>query len=118
MKVVLLVDDNFDYLQLYSHYLTQTGDFAVITASGGHEAVEALKARHIDIVVSDFQMPNFGGADLLSWVLAHKPNIPFIFLSSMPEVVGVAGHKLWLQKPMLPRDVIHSLKRVKEILNR
>jgi signal transduction histidine kinase/DNA-binding response OmpR family regulator len=65
--VALVVDDDRDVVKLLSETLKRKG-FAVIGAYDGTEAVEALKQRVPDIIVSDLKMPKMDGYELIQRV--------------------------------------------------
>ena len=64
---VLIVDDEPSVMALVADYLMGTG-FTVLPTTDGHEAVQALRAVPVDVVVSDIRMPRPDGWDLLEEV--------------------------------------------------
>ncbi len=56
-------------------------------AATREEFVQALKAGNLDLVLSDFTLPGYGGAAALEHVRAQFPELPFIFVS------GTIGEK-------------------------
>ncbi len=81
----LVVDDCQTVRNLVRNTLVnRLGSENVYTAENGKEALEILAARRIDIIISDWEMPQMCGVELLSNVRAsenHK-NIPFIMMSA------------------------------------
>ena len=66
-KEVLLVDDEQDVRDLISEFLNEQGiDMNITTATSGNEAFQIVKAKHFDLLVTDLQMPNGDGHQLLS----------------------------------------------------
>ncbi|MFL9966781.1 response regulator, partial [Paraburkholderia sediminicola] len=63
MVTVLLVDDDMNLLQALEALVCGEG-YEVMTASNGHEALQAARRRRPDIVVSDFMMPVMDGPAL------------------------------------------------------
>ncbi|TMP30326.1 response regulator receiver protein [Pseudoalteromonas rubra] len=59
----------------------------VYTAEDGQAALELLDARHIDIIIADWQMPNIDGEELLKRVRKSKKHskTPFIMMSSLGD---------------------------------
>src|SRR5262249_19759681 len=49
------------------------GGVEVLTASNGREAVDLLESRHADLVLTDLQMPELNGFDLLTWIMSNAP---------------------------------------------
>ncbi|ACR30804.1 response regulator [Burkholderia glumae] len=87
MKTILLVDDEFDVLVVWRLLLEQAG-YRVLTAPSGAAALEAIRARPPDLVVTDFMMPEMSGADVCA-ALAAEPawrGIPIILCSSRDAI--------------------------------
>lgn len=62
MKKILLVDDNFEFLQLLVRLLEH--HFDIITASGVIDAQKILQENKVDIICSDFYMNDGTALDL------------------------------------------------------
>jgi PAS domain S-box-containing protein len=54
-------------------------DYALVCSEGGLSA--ALDAEAIDVVLSDYSMPDFDGMSALNFMLRHSPEIPVIFVT-------------------------------------
>jgi len=64
IKTVLIVDDNDLLLEILCEVLAWEG-FEVLQASNGRDALEIVSSRNIDLVISDVQMPNGDGIELM-----------------------------------------------------
>jgi len=60
---VLLVEDDPDYCHLLREAFHDAG-FQTIVASNGEQALELLRTQPVDLVVSDFIMPELNGLEL------------------------------------------------------
>lgn len=82
-STILLVEDNTALLRNVAFILEVAG-FEVLTAHDGAEALQVLKQRSPDIIVSDLNMPEVDGAQLLQTVRADSrwSCIPFIMVSA------------------------------------
>jgi CheY-like chemotaxis protein len=97
MDKVLIVDDDRVFLQLLQVALKGYGNrFDIITALNGREAIEVLKAENIKLLVTDIQMPEVDGLELLAYINDHHPavlkaeNIKLLVTDiQMPEVDGL-----------------------------
>ena len=73
----LIVDDMLSIILQLSRTLKKAG-VHVVTARNGKEALEILKDRTFDVVLSDIHMPVMGGLDMVSayreWEKEHRPN--------------------------------------------
>jgi two-component system chemotaxis sensor kinase CheA len=76
---VLVVDDSPTTRAILRNMLTVAG-FIVITAKDGVEALELLRSRSVDLVVSDVDMPRLNGFDLTRRVKA-KLGLPVILVT-------------------------------------
>ena len=83
-KLVLLIDDEPDFLEIMSAKLQAVG-LSVETALDGEEGLAKIKALKPDLVVLDMAMPGMTGADLILKV-KDEPDIKhtkIVFLSSV-----------------------------------
>ena len=92
-------------------------------AANGHRALAALKANKIDIILSDWEMPEMSGEELLAWVRESEryQKTPFIMISSRGDKGHVvqavqAGVSDYMTKPFTPdelqRKVMKQLTRI------
>lgn len=77
---ILVVDDDPELCAVGKMLLESRG-YEVITAGDGFEALLALKQSLPDIIISDLNMPNMSGFELLSVVRRRFPTIPVIVIS-------------------------------------
>jgi two-component system chemotaxis response regulator CheY len=83
---VLIVDDSVAIRKILQRVLTQTrlplGK--VLEAADGREALEAMKKQPVGLILSDINMPNMDGLQLLSALKAndHWKNVPVFMISS------------------------------------
>ena len=61
MIPILLVDDDTDMLDLMNLAFSESGSFEVTACLDAREAVEILKQRPIEVVISDYRMPVMNG---------------------------------------------------------
>ncbi|NMB79619.1 MAG: PAS domain S-box protein [Methanomicrobiales archaeon] len=117
---ILYVDDESSVLDACKHYLERTGSFAVTTALSGSIALDLIRSRPFDIVVSDYQMADITGLDLLKIIRNEFPGQPFIIFTGKgrEEVVIEAfenGTDFYVQKGGDPKvqytDLMHKIRR-------
>jgi len=86
MLDVLIVDDSAAIRKILQRVLRQTempiGN--IVEAGDGREAIEALKAQKIDLILSDINMPNMDGIELLGQIKANETwtKLPVIMVST------------------------------------
>jgi len=112
MKTILIVEDSNTSRDITSHFLQQ-GGFRVLEAEDGADALNILKARHVDLILTDIMMPNMDGWGLYREVRADKRyNLtPFVFLSVLDElddqIKGLTlGVDDYITKPVTPPQLI------------
>jgi two-component system chemotaxis response regulator CheY len=95
-RVILAVDDSATVRKFVSVSLSMQG-FQVITASDGMDALEKLPQQQVDLLVTDLNMPNMDGFELIR-ALRQNPqykDLPVIILTSLTdEVSRETGAKL------------------------
>ncbi len=79
-RTVLLVDDDENVLRALARALRHQ-PFRIYTAHTADEAIDALKAHQVDVVVSDEHMPGMSGSRLLAWIAEHCPEVMRIVLT-------------------------------------
>ncbi|HUU75150.1 MAG TPA: PAS domain S-box protein [Methanoregulaceae archaeon] len=143
MTSVLLVDDEPALLDVARLFLERKADFQVHTAISAQSALEKLKLRSYDVIISDYEMPEMNGIEFLKIVRQEWKDLPFIiFTGKGREEVVIealnAGADFYLQKGGNPRtqfvelrnmvlqavkrhraelDLIRSEKRLNDIIN-
>jgi two-component system chemotaxis response regulator CheY len=118
-KTILIVDDSLTMTKSLKSNLEMSG-FAVLTASDGQQAVNSLKAgAKPDLIITDINMPNMGGLELIKNVKA-LPGFrftPILTLTTEGDATKrEEGKKLgatgWLVKPIKGPDLIRVIKQV------
>lgn len=116
---VLLVEDDGFALKLAQSVLRNLGVGHIILARDGAEAIKVLdsKVTKADLIISDWNMPNVTGLDLLRHVRKTWANMPFIMLTGRATedfVVaakdnGVNGYVI---KPFSPDQLMKKIQSV------
>ena len=81
METILVVDDEKNYLLVLSAVLEEEG-YEVLTAQGGHEALEIQKSSDLDLILTDMKMPTMDGIELLENIKALDPDLPVIMMTA------------------------------------
>jgi CheY-like chemotaxis protein len=82
---VLMVDDDPDVLNMMKYVIkNKAPELSVTAAYSGDECLECLadKNSKIDCIISDYQMPQMNGLELLKRVRGQDKDIPFIFMTA------------------------------------
>lgn len=112
---VLVVDDEMDILELMAEEFTIRGH-EVSIAQSGNDAVEILKVKIFDVVISDFKMPNGNGMVVLEFVNLLNPRPIFYFVSGQADIsierCLEAGAKKFFSKPFDLDLLVSSVERL------
>ncbi len=124
MFSLLYVDDEEDLLDLGRIYLEREGDFSVAIAESAQKGLDYLASYSVDLIISDYQMPDVDGLAFLKTVREKYPEIPFILFTGRgrEEVVIEAinnGADFYLQKGGDPKAQFAELKhKIKTAIER
>lgn len=112
--VVLIVDDEPDILELMEEEFRYCG-YQTVTAICGNDAIKILDSTPVDIVVSDYKMPNGNGMAVLSHVRKMERHPAFFFVSGQADVSTEdavrAGAKKFFSKPFDLDDLIKEIEQ-------
>jgi len=82
---ILVIDDEKNQLELLTGYFKKKSA-NVFSASSGNEGIETVKNRSIDIIISDFKMPDKTGLEVLEEVKKLNPEIDFLIITAFGTV--------------------------------
>ena len=115
-RKILVVDDEPLIRQLNSDILADAG-FHVDTAGDGVAAWDALQLNDYDLVITDNQMPNVSGVELIEKIRVAGMVLPVIMASATLPEDGYVEH-LWLQpfamllKPYSLAEFVGTVKAI------
>jgi two-component system, chemotaxis family, chemotaxis protein CheY len=116
---VLVVDDFATMRRIVKGVLRQLGFSNIIEAEDGNAAMGELKKEKIGLIVSDWNMPNMSGLDLLKAVRGDTDlkSIPFLMVTAEGQKENVieavkAGVSNYIVKPFTPETFGEKLKKV------
>lgn len=81
MFKILIVEDDRELRQLFSHILTKNG-YVTRGASNGQEALEALDKDYYDLIISDIMMPVMNGYELVRNLRSVGNNTPVMMITA------------------------------------
>jgi two-component system chemotaxis response regulator CheY len=116
-STILVVDDSLTVRKFVSVSLSMEG-FTVLTACDGMDALEKLPAQKVDLVITDLNMPNMDGFELIK-SLRENPTyteIPVVILTSLSDAVSKErGRELgvhsFLQKPFSLEKIRYEVSK-------
>ena len=112
---ILVVDDEKDTCLLLSQVLEKEG-YIVDTANTGMEALNILKKKKINLVITDLKMPEMDGLSLIREARKLKTRAKFIMMTAYGEIETYLdainmGAFDYLNKPMEISDVRKAVKK-------
>ena len=112
---ILVVDDEEMLRNLLRKILVKEG-YRVLTASSAPEALEKLSSESIDLVVSDVQMPEMDGFELLKALKKDYPQIGVIVMTAYGDAYTVRdalllGADEYITKPFKSFEVVMVVER-------
>ncbi len=119
-KQVVVVEDFNTSRQVIKNTLQSLG-LIVFEAADGRDALRFFDGRKIDMVISDFNMPNMNGAELVTYIrgMNEYRYIPIFMLSTDTSIekqnrAKEAKITCWIKKPF---DVTEFKKLVQKALS-
>jgi two-component system chemotaxis response regulator CheY len=116
-KRFLVVDDSASIRQLVTFALSDAG-FEVLAAVNGEEAVSRLAAGNFDMVITDLNMPEMDGIELIKKIrgMTHCRFIPIIMLTTEAQddkkrQGKEAGASGWIVKPFSPEQLLSVVRK-------
>ncbi|MGE5797019.1 MAG: sigma-54-dependent transcriptional regulator [Ignavibacteria bacterium] len=101
---ILLVDDEVNQLDILSGFLRKKG-YKVFTSSSGMEGINIFRNNLIDIVLSDFKMPDKNGLEVFEEIKKINPEAGFIMITAHGTVENAVkamrmGAEDYISKPI------------------
>ena len=122
---VLIVDDFATMRKVVRNLLKQVGYEDIVEAEDGVMALKALKSQKIDVIVSDWNMPNMTGLELLKAVRADAElaKTPFLMVTAealQDNVVAAvkAGVNNYIVKPFTAEVLNEKIKKIMESIDK
>lgn len=122
-KKVLLVDDSLMIRKLTTRLLSPyVEQYSVDTAKDGEEALQKIAENIPNIVVSDIEMPNLNGLDLLAKIKETYPEIQVIIMTSLEQDkykdnALQLGANDFLKVPFTAEQLVNSLNNLNNLNN-
>ena len=115
-KHILVVDDEQDVRDVLSQALAVKG-YRVTSAEAGHEAWRLVKADPPNLMISDLQMEDSDGLELIEKIKTSYPELPVILLTGMVFDADVVRETI-SKKVSVYLDKTSSLQRVTQEVQR
>ncbi len=112
-QTVLVVDDEPDLRDAIRQFLEDTvKGIRVLTAPSGRAGLAILDAEAVDVILTDFKMPEMDGLAFLSAARLRAPRAARVLMTAFPDTelaikaVNEGGVESFFTKPFIPAKVI------------
>jgi len=116
-KTILLVDDEDEILLSLQRILELSGNYEIITAKNGSDALLKIRSTMPDMIISDIHMPEMDGIELCKRIRGKEvtKNIPFLFLTAVKDMMLESfkvGADDFIKKPFLLDEVMAKIQAI------
>ncbi len=118
---ILVVDDFSTMRRIIKNILRQLGYENIVEADDGTSAWELLRSEKIDFIISDWNMPQMSGIDLLKNVRNSEEwkNLPFLMVTAEGQkenVIEAVKNKVnnYIVKPFTPETLKEKIGKIFE----
>lgn len=113
---VLVADDSGIMRKIIIRSLNACGVSEIVEAANGKDGLAAFQAGPVDIVLTDWNMPEMSGLELLKAIRATGSDVPVIMITTEGEKSSVieaiqAGVTDYLCKPFEQEDLRNKLEK-------
>ena len=116
---IMIVDDFTMIRRVIKKVLKEIGFTNIIEADDGTSALEEIKKNKIDLILSDWDMPNMDGLELLKAIRDSEgyKDVPFIMVTSEGQkhhVIEAVQEKVssYIVKPFNPEELKDKMLKV------
>jgi two-component system, chemotaxis family, chemotaxis protein CheY len=120
-KTILIVEDSISMRHTIKASLRAQGFENLIEANDGQIALTTMNKGKVDLVISDWSMPNMSGMELYNYLKDDEKlkNIPFILLTGNDQKDHVtealkSGIKHYMVKPFNPKKLFEKMNELLE----
>lgn len=113
IKIILLVEDDIDLRIVVRNHLLSAG-YQVFEAENGEIALKVFASQHIDLIVTDIDMPVKNGLELLDDVKLLDGHIPVVVMTGgnyEERLILQAGASAFVRKPFI-HDIALVVEKV------
>jgi CheY-like chemotaxis protein len=115
MKTVLIAEDEEELAGLLSGFLRDSG-YRVVCAADGKQALSAMNAVPVDVVLCDIMMPGLDGLSFCRHIAGHPlhKNVPVVLMTALTEHLNLddSPHAALIRKPFDIDQLLLTLSRL------
>jgi two-component system chemotaxis response regulator CheY len=117
MKSILIVEDSSMTRSMIRAVVEEIDDLETVEAATGFEALKALPLQKFDLIVTDINMPDINGLELINFVKKDEryKEIPLLIISTEKsdedKKRGMSiGANAYITKPFQPQQLQDTVK--------
>ena len=117
-KKILIAEDSSTMRSLIVSTIVAVGNFEILEAANGFEALRILPREKVDLVITDINMPDINGLELVSFIKGNPNyrNTPLLIISTegseRDRAKGLSlGADAYLTKPFSPEELQNLIVR-------
>ncbi len=115
-NTILVVDDAAMTREILQRNLTSEG-YTVFTVPSVSEAIKILDAQSIDLVITDFKMPQVSGLDLIRHVRENYKDTEVMMITGYATIEGAveamkSGAEEYLSKPFTDQELFDAVEKI------
>jgi EAL domain-containing protein (putative c-di-GMP-specific phosphodiesterase class I)/ActR/RegA family two-component response regulator len=119
VATILVIDDEALARNAYTRLLSQAGH-QVETAADGAEGLQRLDRRRYDVVLSDVQMPQLSGVEVLRTLRERGLSVPVVLMSGRADLDSAIqavehGAFRYLKKPFSAQQLLDVISRAERL---
>lgn len=116
---ILLVEDSSSMRSMLANALEGAEELEIVEAANGFEALKSLPHHTFDAILTDINMPEINGLELVSFLKNHPlyKKIPIMVISTESTVedrqrAEALGVEAYLAKPFKENELVDKLRRI------
>ncbi len=111
---ILIIDDDVDICTLLKRFLERK-DFSVTTAFNGKDGVNKALEGQVDLVLTDFRLPDLDGIEIIRGIKSQKAALPIIVITGYSDVNQAVksiqeGAREYVTKPIYPEEILNQIQ--------
>jgi DNA-binding NarL/FixJ family response regulator len=118
MPDILIAEDE-DVLRRNLTFIMNSSGYTAVSARTSSDAIELLKKRHFDVVITDLVMPVRGGGELIKYAVENHPEVAVIIITAYPSTDSAidavkSGVFDYFTKPFRTEEILNAVRRAIE----
>ena len=111
---ILIVDDE-ERLAHTLKKILEKNQYEVSLSYDGDQAQSCIRNQSFDLIISDIRMPGLDGVSLLKWLKSYQPDLPFILMTALSDIMEVQeaydlGASAFLTKPFKNNEIQEAIE--------